>query len=163
MAAAKPPGPTVDTLRLKALYTKVTALVGIEEKRLEVVEMLTEGDEVSEKQLKVVSIVGSGGLGKTTLANVVYEKLKVQEDNQERQFDCSTFISVSLNPNMEQIFKSLLHQLHKQSIQNTSEASWGEEQLICEIRIFLENKRYVCAYAPSLRNVSAMDVKRKLQ
>ncbi|KAF7019951.1 hypothetical protein CFC21_033079 [Triticum aestivum] len=143
VAATKPLGPTIDTLRMSALYRKATELVGTDEKSVEVIKMLTEGDMVSQKQLKVVSIVGFGGLGKTTLANAVYEKLKVQEDNQELQFDCSAFISVSLNPNMEQIFRSLLHQLDKHRIQNTNEALWGEEQLIREIRTFLENKRYL--------------------
>ncbi|XBI60454.1 hypothetical protein VPH35_041381 [Triticum aestivum] len=105
--------------------------------------MLTEGDEVSRKQLKVVSIVGSGGLGKTTLANAVYKKLRVQIgiQKQKLQFDCAAFVSVSLNPNMKQIFKSMLHQLDKQTYQNINEASWGEQQLISEIRTFLENKR----------------------
>ncbi|EMS64870.1 Disease resistance protein RPP13 [Triticum urartu] len=102
-APAKPTGPTVDTLRLSTLYKKATELVGIDEKSLEVVEMLTEGDEVSKKQLKVVSIVGSGGLGKTTLANAVYEKLK-------GEFNCLAFVSVSLNPNMKMIYISLLRQ-----------------------------------------------------
>ncbi|XP_073363668.1 disease resistance protein RGA5-like [Aegilops tauschii subsp. strangulata] len=144
-APAKPPGPTVDTLRLSTLYKKATELVGIDEKSLEVVEMLTEGDDVSKKQLKVVSIVGFGGLGKTTLANAVYKKMKGQVNiqTQKPQFDCAAFISVSLNPNMKQIFKSLLHQLDKHTYQNINEASWGEEHLISEISTFLENKRYV--------------------
>uniref|UniRef100_M8CU94 Putative disease resistance protein RXW24L n=1 Tax=Aegilops tauschii TaxID=37682 RepID=M8CU94_AEGTA len=131
-APAKPPGPTVDTLRLSTLYKKATELVGIDEKSLEVVEMLTEGDDVSKKQLKVVSIVGFGGLGKTTLANAVYKKMKGQVNiqTQKPQFDCAAFISVSLNPNMKQIFKSLLHQLDKHTYQNINEASWGEEHLI---------------------------------
>lgn len=144
-APAKPRGPTVDTLRLSTLYKKATELVGIDEKSFEVVEMLTQGDEVSKKQLKVVSIVGFGGLGKTTLANAVYKKMKGQVNiqTQKPQFDCVAFISVSLNPNMKQIFKSLLHQLDKYTYQNINEASWGEEQLISEIRTFLENKRYL--------------------
>ncbi|VAH54735.1 unnamed protein product [Triticum turgidum subsp. durum] len=145
VAAAKPVGPAIDTLRLSALYKKATELVGIDENSLEVVEMLTEGDMVSQKQLKVVSIVGFGGLGKTTLANAVYEKLKVQTDIQKQklQFDCAAFVSVSLDPNMKQIFKSLLHQLDKLTYQSINEASWGEEQLIREIRTFLGDKRYL--------------------
>uniref|UniRef100_A0ACD5Z3X8 Uncharacterized protein n=1 Tax=Avena sativa TaxID=4498 RepID=A0ACD5Z3X8_AVESA len=142
---AKTTRQTLDTLRLSALYKKATELVGTDEKRFEVVKMLTEGDEVSKKLLRVVSIVGFGGLGKTTLANAVYNKLKVQVDitSKKRHFDCTAFVSVSLNPNMERIFKSLLHQLDKQKYENINEATWGELQLIEEIRTFLADKRYL--------------------
>ncbi|KAM3299123.1 hypothetical protein ACQJBY_040545 [Aegilops geniculata] len=136
VAAAKPTGPTTDTLRLAALRRKATELVGIDDKSLEVVEMLTEGDDVSKKQLKVVSIVGSGGLGKTTLANAVYEKLK-------REFDCVAFVTVSLNPNMKMIYMSLLRQFDKHTYQNINVASWSEEDLRHEIETFLGHKRYL--------------------
>jgi hypothetical protein len=150
VATAKPIGLTVDTLRQSALYKKVTELVGMDQKILEVVKMLTKGDEVFKKNLKVVSIVGLGGLGKTALANAVYGKLKVLFDIHKKklQFDCTAFVSVSLNPNMEKIFKSLLHQLDKQKYQN-NETTWGEAQLIAEIRNFLENRRYV-RFPPSM-------------
>jgi len=142
---AKTTRQTLDTLRLSTLYRKATELVGTDEKSFEVVSMLTEGDEVSNKLLKVVSIAGFGGLGKTTLANAVYNKLKVQVDitSKKRHFDCTAFVSVSLNPNMEKIFKSLLHQLDKQKYENINEATWGELQLIDEIRTFLADKRYL--------------------
>ncbi|KAI4968068.1 hypothetical protein ZWY2020_005416 [Hordeum vulgare] len=86
-------GPTIEALRLSALYAKATDLVGTDKKSLAVVKMLMEGDEVSMKQLKVVSIVGLGGLGKTTLANSVYEMLKVQFNIQQQklQLDCTPF------------------------------------------------------------------------
>ncbi|VAH54740.1 unnamed protein product [Triticum turgidum subsp. durum] len=48
VAAAKPRGPTIDTLRMSALYKKATELVGTEDKSLEVVEMLIDVDEVSQ-------------------------------------------------------------------------------------------------------------------
>ncbi|XBI60438.1 hypothetical protein VPH35_041365 [Triticum aestivum] len=98
--------------------------------------MLTEGDEVSKKQLKVVSIVGSGGLGKTTLANAVYLKLK-------GEFNCVAFVSVSLNPNMKMIYISLLRQFDKHTYKDINEASWSEEELRREIKTFLGHKRYL--------------------
>ncbi|KAI5009500.1 hypothetical protein ZWY2020_011637 [Hordeum vulgare] len=127
VAATKPAGPTIDVLRLSTLYRKATELVGTWEKSREVIQMLKEGDEVSQQQLKVVSIVGFGGLGKTTLANAVYKKLKdqVNIEKQKLEFDCAAFISVSLDPNMKQIFKSLLHQLDMQNYPNINEASVG--------------------------------------
>ncbi|EAZ18710.1 hypothetical protein OsJ_34233 [Oryza sativa Japonica Group] len=127
-----PFSPTVDSLRLSALYKKMTELVGIEEKSDELVKMLMEGDK---QELKIVSIVGFGGLGKTTLAKVVYEKLKVQ-------FACGFFVTMSLNPNMEKIFSNMLCQLDKEKYSHVTKASWGEAQLINEIREFLQNKRY---------------------
>nr|UBY07052.1 NBS-LRR disease resistance protein [Dasypyrum villosum] len=135
-AVVQPVVTSVDSLRLSALYKKETELVGTEEKIQELVETMTEGaDEASKQHLKIVSIVGFGGLGKTTLANVVYQKLK-------SQFDCGAFVSVSLNPNMEKIFKNILHQLDKHKYGNINEVTWGEAQLISELRDFLLNKRY---------------------
>uniref|UniRef100_A0A8R7JXB3 Uncharacterized protein n=1 Tax=Triticum urartu TaxID=4572 RepID=A0A8R7JXB3_TRIUA len=133
---SKPTGTSTDTLRQLALFKKAKELIGTKRKSLDIVRMLTEGDEVFKKQLKMISIVGFGGLGKTTLANVVYDKL-------HGKFDCGAFVSVSLNPNMKKLFKSLLHQLDKGKYNNImDESAWSETQLINEIREFLRNKRY---------------------
>uniref|UniRef100_M8BMH5 Putative disease resistance protein n=3 Tax=Triticinae TaxID=1648030 RepID=M8BMH5_AEGTA len=133
----KPTSTSTDTLRQLALFKKVTELIGTEGRSLDIVSMLMEGDEMIKKQLKLVSIVGFGGLGKTTIANVVYEKLR-------GDFDCRAFVSVSLNPDMKKLFKSLLHELGKGKYNNImDESAWSETQLISEIREFLRNKRYV--------------------
>ena len=98
----------------------------------ELIDRLMEGGEPSKKQLKTVSIVGFGGLGKTTLAKVVYDKLK-------GQFDCTAVISVSENPNIERIFINILHQLgHDKNV-----GTCDTQQLINEVRAFLHDKRYV--------------------
>ncbi|XP_062197966.1 disease resistance protein PIK6-NP-like isoform X2 [Phragmites australis] len=130
--AAKPTGPSVDSLRLSALYRKAAELIGTEEKSNYLVKRLMDGYNASKQQgLKTVSIVGFGGLGKTTLAKLVYDKLKVH-------FDCWAFVSVSLNPNMINLFKNMLHQLGNYK----NVATWDEAQLIDELREFLRNKRY---------------------
>ncbi|VAH39491.1 unnamed protein product [Triticum turgidum subsp. durum] len=58
--------------RVKTLYEKAANLVGMEGPKNELVDWLID----EEKQLKVVSVVGFGGLGKTTLANEAYQRLK---------------------------------------------------------------------------------------
>ncbi|CAO1940486.1 unnamed protein product [Urochloa humidicola] len=68
---------TVDP-RLATMYKDVTQLVGIDKSSGELMSMmLSKGGDVSDdNKMKIFSIVGPGGLGKTTLARVVYEKLK---------------------------------------------------------------------------------------
>ncbi|CAL4980361.1 unnamed protein product [Urochloa decumbens] len=111
--------------RICTLYKKVTELVGIDEQRDALIKILVEGNQVSKQQDNIVSIVGFGGLGKTTLANVVYEKLR-------GQFDCSAFVSVSQNPDMEKLLTDMFNQLAKQN-----------KASIDAIRQFLLEKRYI--------------------
>ncbi|XP_071676635.1 disease resistance protein Pik-2-like [Lolium perenne] len=131
---AQPLGPiTIDSLRLAALYTKTTELIGTDEKSQDIIkERLMVADDESNKQMKIVSIVGFGGLGKTALANVVYKKLR-------ENFDCGAFVSVSHNPIMVKIFKDLLSQLGNKNCDNIND----EGRLIMEIRELLEIKRYI--------------------
>ncbi|CAN6342572.1 unnamed protein product [Urochloa humidicola] len=83
------------------------------------------------RQLRVVSIVGLGGLGKSTLANQVYHKIK-------GQFDCAAFDPVSQSPITKKILRDLLTELGSKT--NTS---GDERQLINELREYLQNKRYL--------------------
>ncbi|RCV39638.1 hypothetical protein SETIT_8G239600v2 [Setaria italica] len=47
-----------------------------------------------EKELKVVSVLGPGGLGKTTLAREVFKK-------QRSQFDCGAIVYVGRYPSLD--------------------------------------------------------------
>ncbi|XP_037408295.1 disease resistance protein PIK6-NP-like [Triticum dicoccoides] len=122
--------------RMMALYKDVSELVGIEETRDELINMLTEGDDWLKHPLKTVSIVGFGGLGKTTLAKSAYDKIK-------GQFDCDAFISVSQNPDKKKVFKNILYQLDKNKYAHIRGEEWEENHLIDEIIEFLNGKRYL--------------------
>ena len=124
--ADQPANATFDP-RLVFQYAEAKELVGVEETRDEVVKILMGGDEVSKEEDKIVSIVGFGGLGKTTLANAVYEKIR-------SRFDCAAFVSVSRNPHMEKLFQDMFYQLAKRN----------NARIIVtdEIREFLQSKRY---------------------
>ncbi|KAF7012734.1 hypothetical protein CFC21_026892 [Triticum aestivum] len=84
-----------------------------------------------EKQLKVVSVVGFGGLGKTTLANDVYRKLK-------GDFAFGAFVPVSQKPNIPNLLRSLLSQLGTHASIDASNSD-----LIDELRECLQTKRYL--------------------
>nr|UBY07128.1 NBS-LRR disease resistance protein [Dasypyrum villosum] len=122
--------------RMMALYTDVSELVGIEETRDELINMLIEGDDWLKHPLKTVSIVGFGGLGKTTLAKSAHDKIK-------GQFDCDAFISVAQNPDKKKVFKNILYELDKKKYAHIRGEEWEENQLIDEIIEFLNGMRYL--------------------
>jgi Holliday junction resolvasome RuvABC ATP-dependent DNA helicase subunit len=64
---------------------------------------------VSKRRGKIISIVGFGGLGKTTLANVVYEKIR-------KHFDCWGFVSVSRTLDMMKLLKGMLYEFASKNI-----------------------------------------------
>uniref|UniRef100_A0A0E0QQA4 AAA+ ATPase domain-containing protein n=1 Tax=Oryza rufipogon TaxID=4529 RepID=A0A0E0QQA4_ORYRU len=106
--------------RLYGLYRDEAELVGIDEASDELINALaTEA---------VVSVVGGGGLGKTTLA---------------RAFDCTAFDSVSSAPDMKKAFKDMLLELDKTKYKDIHNLVRDEKQLIDEIRDFVQNKRYL--------------------
>ncbi|TVU48840.1 hypothetical protein EJB05_00119, partial [Eragrostis curvula] len=131
-AASKPNRTTLD-LRLLALYAETSGLVGINGPTEEFIQLMSEqGVPASER--KVLSIVGFGGLGKTTLANQIFRKM-------EGQFQCRAFISVSQKPNIKRIFRTVLSQVDPLACEHTME-SWDENEYISALRKFIFDKRY---------------------
>ncbi|CAD6268683.1 unnamed protein product [Miscanthus lutarioriparius] len=124
--------------RIRNLYKKESDLVGIEESRDKVIRMLSmeakDDAHASDQDLKIVSIVGVGGLGKTTLAKTVHDMLK-------KQFGCSAFVSVGRTPNLTRTFEKMLVELDKKYKQ-VDMARWDIEQFGNELHEFLEQKRY---------------------
>ncbi|XP_039775975.1 disease resistance protein RGA5-like isoform X2 [Panicum virgatum] len=121
---------TVDP-RVSCQYKDPSELEGIEGPTEKIIKMLNGGEEDAPvPQLKLVSIVGFGGLGKTTLARRVY-------DTFGKHFDYRAFVSVSRHPNMVMILKDILIQVrYPKTIPEI------EESLIGTISMYLENKRY---------------------
>ncbi|CAO2149251.1 unnamed protein product [Urochloa humidicola] len=121
--------------RIIALYTKVTELVGVDDAKEEVVTRLTKGDD--DQQKRIVSIAGFGGIGKTTLAKVVYDEIK-------GQFGCTAFVSVSRNHDIKKLLKQMLYAFDKEKFKDDIHSTVLDEThligLVCE---FLQNKRYL--------------------
>ncbi|CAL5004584.1 unnamed protein product [Urochloa decumbens] len=113
--------------RLSAIYKESTSLVGIDRQKTELVNWVKD----NEKQLKVMAIVGFGGLGKTTLANEVYLGVAAE-------FDCKAFVSVSQKPEMIGLFNSLLCQLGLDTYSHACQL----QDPINKLRTYLKRKRY---------------------
>uniref|UniRef100_A0A0E0PP04 Pi-ta n=1 Tax=Oryza rufipogon TaxID=4529 RepID=A0A0E0PP04_ORYRU len=102
--------------------------VGLDAAINKVQEWLADG----EKKLKGVSIVGVGGVGKTTLANELYRKLG-------RQFECQAFVRSSQKVDMRRLLISMLSQVRLQQPPD----NWKLHSLISSIRTHLQDKRYL--------------------
>ncbi|KAG8059966.1 hypothetical protein GUJ93_ZPchr0002g25422 [Zizania palustris] len=127
--------------RLAALFADENHLVGIEGPRDELINWL-DVESRSMKHRKVLSIVGLGGLGKTTLANEVYRRVKVN-------FDCTAFTSVSRKPDMNKIFEDIISQIiMKDGLPMIDEFvkdidTWDAKEPIEKLRELLGDKRYL--------------------
>uniref|UniRef100_A0A0E0HZV4 Uncharacterized protein n=1 Tax=Oryza nivara TaxID=4536 RepID=A0A0E0HZV4_ORYNI len=109
-------------------HRKPPALVGIEKPMNQLVKWLTDEEE----QLKVISIVGPAGIGKTTLARELFRKLR-------GQFACRAFVQASQNPDMGRLLGSMLSQVGSNKPLHTSSV----QDLIDSLREHLQDKRYL--------------------
>ncbi|KAF7104959.1 hypothetical protein CFC21_105818 [Triticum aestivum] len=116
--------------RVPALYTEADNLVGMEGPKEELIKLLTAGGTASVQPPRVVSIVGFGGLGKTTLANQVYHELG-------EQYDCKVFVSISQTPNMMKLLGRIIKKLKMPQPTHTDKA----QDLIDTIREHLREKK----------------------
>ncbi|XP_028105458.1 putative disease resistance protein At1g50180 [Camellia sinensis] len=82
-----------------ALLLEEAKLVGIEKPKSQLMEWLVEGDS----GLKAVSVVGMGGLGKTTLVKKVYDDATVK-----KHFDSHAWLTVSESFRAEDLLKGMI-------------------------------------------------------
>ncbi|KAM0863378.1 hypothetical protein ACQ4PT_044628 [Festuca glaucescens] len=126
---------TVDP-RLLALFKDQKELVGVDVASEEITKKLTyRNGDVPNKKLKVISICGIGGLGKTTLAKVVHKGL-------QEKFMLKAFISVGQRPDVKKVLRDIFHQLDKEGYKISDAPTLDEKQLIEELQTLLENTRY---------------------
>ncbi|CAM0149558.1 unnamed protein product [Urochloa decumbens] len=119
--------------RLAAMYNKVNNLVGIHKSSGDLISML----QLPSPKMKIASVVGVGGLGKTTLAKAVHDKVK-------GDFARSAFVTVGRNPDLTKVIQGILIELDRQTYMQFNFGLFHQlNQFIKELRKFLhENKRY---------------------
>ncbi|XP_027082868.1 disease resistance protein RPM1-like [Coffea arabica] len=88
-----------------ALLVEEAKLVGIDQPKQHLISMLLEGHDY---QLKVISVVGMAGLGKTTLVKKVHEDPKVRKN-----FPVRAWVTVSQTCDFPKLLRDLIRKLHK--------------------------------------------------
>lgn len=88
-------------------------------------------DDQKQNRLKVVSIFGFAGVGKTTVARTLYRKFG-------GKFDCRAFLRMSRQPDIRRLLTSMLSQIKAPP----AHAFADVQVLVANIRTHLEHKRY---------------------
>jgi signal recognition particle GTPase len=79
------------------MFQSITSIVAIEKASDDLINRLSTPDDTA-KMLKLIAVVGFGGLGKTTLAKVAFDRI-------QNLFYCSCFVPVGGKPNLKKVFK----------------------------------------------------------
>ncbi|CAL5039857.1 unnamed protein product [Urochloa decumbens] len=117
--------------RAPALHRDAANIVGIEDSRIKLIEVL---NVEAEQHLKVISIVGPAGVGKTTLAKEIFRELR-------GQFELRAFVCVSRKIDMRRLLGSILCQV--QPHRKLSSVAGPMQNLIDNIQEQLQDKRYL--------------------
>ncbi|KAF6991696.1 hypothetical protein CFC21_008754 [Triticum aestivum] len=119
-----------------------SGLVGMHGRTDEVVRLLKEPRQAAAGP-RVLSIVGFGGLGKTTLATTVYNTPKLGS------IQCRAFVPVSQTYDIRSLLESVLKQLPLLADEDRNYdpllnmKGWNTRELVDKIKQHLEGKRYL--------------------
>ncbi|KAK9001646.1 hypothetical protein V6N11_083425 [Hibiscus sabdariffa] len=128
----------VKTLSESSLFFKDDDLVGIDKAQGELLGWLMD----QELQKAVISVVGMGGLGKTTFVANTFNKQVVKQ-----HFDCCAWITVSRQYVVTELFMSMIKELYgnlKEKVDpviNLDSMSYRE--LLAALVNFLQPRRYL--------------------
>ncbi|MQM18113.1 hypothetical protein Taro_051100 [Colocasia esculenta] len=125
---------TVQQRRRVALHADDSDVVGMEDAKQDILKQLFD-DGV--KRRAVVSIVGMGGLGKTTLAKKVYKTFTIQTG----RFDCVAWFNISQQYRVMELLQELVKKVARVGAEAAGKMS--REELEEKLYKSLEGRKYL--------------------
>lgn len=112
-------------------------VLGLDDQVKELMGLLVAENGTSQAATEVISVVGEGGSGKTTLARVVFEKIRIKQ-----HFEYRVWVNVS---NYEFKARDIAFDMLKQFDQMDAEAEEPllEQDLVSKLRRLLQGRRYL--------------------
>ncbi|XP_058108900.1 putative disease resistance protein RGA3 [Magnolia sinica] len=108
-----------------------SAIIGREHEKNEIIELLLRESSQEGNGVTVISIIGMGGLGKMTLAQLAY-------NDEKEHFDMRMWVCISEDFDVKRITESVL-----KSAIGTGCESLDLDQLQCHLRELLQGKRFL--------------------
>ena len=125
--------------REASLFIDENELVGIESPKDDLIKFLVKGPS----NCMVISVVGIGGLGKTTLVKKVYDNEQVAP-----HFDCRAWITVSQSYKMDEILRNMIKDFYmsRNEYPPVEIDAMEERQLINKLKEYLLEQRYLIVF-----------------
>ncbi|RDX94170.1 Disease resistance protein RPM1, partial [Mucuna pruriens] len=125
--------------RMASHFIEETEVVGFESPRDELIDCLTKGTN----RRSLISVVGMGGLGKTTLAKHVFDNQQVK-----KHFHCRSLITVSQSYTVRELLIDMIKKFCKDANEPLPKGlhKMDDNTLVEEVRQYLKSKRYLVLF-----------------
>lgn len=117
-----------------SLFLQDNDVVGIEKPQYDLLNLLTDGG----LQRTVISVVGMGGSGKTTLVANTFKKERIKQ-----HFECCVWITVSQQCALEELLRSIIKEFNKNKNSSLDLSTMDYKDLGETILSYLHSRRYL--------------------